>query len=164
MYSEINESGMVFVADNALYIEKSDLYASLGNCVRSVEFVRAKDEKLLFVEAKTSFANPNNPNAKNVIRFQSEIDEVCEKFIHSLNLFSSVKIGVSGNAFDCNLVLPKSISLVFILVIQNHESKWCKQIQNRIKVSLPKYIIKIWKPVIYVINREIAIKRELVVV
>ena len=163
MYSEINESGMVFVADNALYIEKSDLYASLGDCVRSVEFIRVKEDRLLFVEAKASFANPNNPNGENVSKFQSEVDEVCEKFIHSLNLLSSVVIGVAGNVFDCDFVLPNSFSLVFILVIQNHEMKWCKQVQNRIKVSLPKHIIKIWKPVIYVINREIAIKRELVV-
>ena len=146
-----------------LYIEKSDLFARLGDGVRSVEFIRVKDGKLLFVEAKTSFANPNNPSAENVSKFQSEIEEICEKFIHSLNLLSSVEIGVEGNVFDCSFVLPKSVSLEFILVIRNHELKWCKQVQDKITFKLPKYISKIWKPRVRVINFENAARWKLII-
>ena len=51
MGNTISESGMEFVSDNAFYIEKSDLYTKLGDGVRSVEFIRIKGDKLLFVEA-----------------------------------------------------------------------------------------------------------------
>ena len=159
----ITESGMDFVADNTFYIEKSDLYASLGAGVRSVEFLRLKDGKLLFVEAKTSFPDPNNPSVENPLNFQSEIDKICEKFIHSLNLFASVEVGVNGNMFDVGLTLPENISLEFILVIKNHEIEWCKIVKAALNTNLPKYILKIWRPIIYVINEENAARWNLTV-
>jgi hypothetical protein len=58
----------------------------------------------MFVEAKTSLANPNNPDLKNREKFEKEISEICEKFIHSLNLYSTIKVGVGEqeltSAFD----------------------------------------------------------------
>jgi hypothetical protein len=61
----IVESGMQFASDNVFHIEKSPQYAAFGGSVRTVEFIRAMDDKLLFVEAKSSFPNPHNlkPNA-----------------------------------------------------------------------------------------------------
>jgi hypothetical protein len=52
----IIESGMQFVSENVFHIEKSQQYATLGGSVRTVEFVRAMDDKLLFVEAKSKTA------------------------------------------------------------------------------------------------------------
>ena len=162
MDNTITESGMNFVATNAFHIEESDLYKSLSEGIRSVEFLRVKNEKLLFIEAKKSFPNPNNPDASNIKNFQLELDEVCEKFIHSLNLFSSIKLGVSDNIFENNFILPEKVTLEFVLVIKNHELKWCKQVHSKLMTNMPKYIIKIWKPNVYVINYENAKKWRLI--
>jgi len=159
----ITESGMNFVADNAFHIEKSLLYTNLGDGVRSVEFVRGKANNLLFIEAKTTFPSPDNPSTENFVKFQTQIDEICDKFIHSLNLFSSVKIGVAEDELSNDLILPEKISLVFILVIKNHEFKWCKPIREKLMTTLPLYLKKIWKPEIYVINKDVAAKYSLTV-
>jgi len=159
----ITESGMDFIADNTFYIEKSSLYTDLGDGVRSVEFIRVKDGNLLFVEAKTTFPNPNNPSADNYSKFQSEISDICDKFTHSLNLFSSVEVGVAKNGFADDFVLPEKISLVFILVVKNHEFEWCKPIKGKFIAALPTYLKKIWKPEVYVINRKTAAEQGLII-
>jgi len=80
MAKTITESGMDFVADNAFHIEKSEVYAKLKDNIKTVEFIRAKGDKLLFMEAKSSFPNPNNHESS--VEFQSEIkshlSEICE--------------------------------------------------------------------------------------
>ena len=88
---QLGSNGFVKIRD----IEESAAYASIGGCVKSVEFIRAIDDKLVFVEAKTTFPNPDNPSAGNDERFQAEINYVCDKFIHSLNLYSSIRVGVN---------------------------------------------------------------------
>jgi len=163
MASVITESDMDFIAENTFHIEKSKLYTNLGEGVRSVEFVRVKNDNLLFVEAKTTFPNPDNPSVDNSARFQSEIDDVCDKFIHSLNLFSSVKVGLAEDVFDSSFVLPEKVSLVFILVIKTHEFKWCNKIKGTLMATLPLYLKRIWKPKVYVINQEVAAKLNLVI-
>ena len=99
-----NQSGMDFIADNAFHIEESEVYSKIGEGIKSVEFIRAVDDKLVFVEAKTTFPNPDNPSVENYKRFQAEISDVCDKFIHSLNLYSSIKAGVNEEVFDDDFV------------------------------------------------------------
>jgi len=161
MADVITESGMGFITDNAFYIERSRLYKSLGDGVRSVEFVRCIDDMLLFVEAKTTFPNPDNPSEENLARFQTEIEDICDKFIHSLNLFSSIKIGIAEDSFSGDLVLPEKASLKFVLVIKNHEIKWCKNIKKALYDAMPLYLKMIWKPDIFVINHKGAISYNL---
>jgi hypothetical protein len=76
----ITESGMNFIANNAFHIEKSNIYTKLKDSIKTVEFIRAKGDNLLFVEAKSSFPNPNNP--ESYTKFQSEIDDICDKFVY----------------------------------------------------------------------------------
>ena len=162
MLNTITESGMDFVADNAFHIETSQLYLNLGAGIKSVEFLRVIDNKLLFVEAKTTFPNPNNPSADNLVRFHSEIDDICDKFIHSLNLLSSVEVGVAESVTDKEFALPGKVSLEFCLVIRNHEPEWCKDVEKAFMAAFPLYLKKIWKPTVYVINQEIATKWHLI--
>ncbi|MDR2615125.1 MAG: hypothetical protein LBC28_00955 [Oscillospiraceae bacterium] len=159
----ITESGMDFVADNTFYIEKSPLYTHINGGVRSVEFVRAMEDKLLFVEAKTSFAKPDSePSAEDRAAFRNEIDEICEKFIHSLNLYASVEVGVADKAFPDGYNPPDKVSIAFILVIKNHERTWCKRIETKLRQTLPAYLNRIWKPNVYVVNHETAKKQRLI--
>jgi len=158
-----NQSGMDFIADNTFHTEESKLYKNMGVGVRSVEFVRARNDNLLFVEAKITFPNPENPNEENIGRFGSEVGEMCEKFIHSLNLLASAELGVANNDRPDDFVLPKKASITFVLVIKDHKLKWCKPIKEKILSMLPLYLKKMWKPEIYVINKRIAIDRGLAI-
>jgi hypothetical protein len=162
MSDAITESGMSFIADTAFHIEKSPLYTRLRGGVRSVEFVRVVNEKLVFAEAKTSFANPNNPNISNYVKFQSAIDEICEKFVHTLNMYSSVEVGVAEDAFPDSFIPPDKVSLVFVLVVRDHENEWCAPIHEKLLKALPTYLKKIWRPDVYVINHETAKKWHLI--
>jgi len=150
-------SGIRFIANNTFHIEQSAVYKNIGECVKSVDFIRVKEDKLVFLEAKTSFPNPDNACAGSYEKFQNEIVDICDKFIHSLNLFSAIEVGAKEEIFAVDFVLPKKVSLLFILVVKNHESKWCRNIQTEFRSALPKYVKKIWKPEVYVINEKTAI-------
>ena len=156
MDNSITESGMDFDSTNAIYIEKTELYKKVSNKTRSVDFIRVKDNNLLFVEAKTTFANPENPSSDNLIKYNNEIKNVCEKYLHSLSLLSAVMVGVKDATLDVEIILPSSLSIVFVLVIKNHEINWCKKITKEIKKNLPHYLMNIWTPIIFVINQHAA--------
>jgi len=154
----IRESEMNFINRNAFYIEKSTLYLGMNN-IRSVEFIRVKDDSLMLIEAKKSFPNPDTSGEE----FESEINEICEKFIHSLNLYSSVKVGVYNEIFNDDFVPPEKVTIEFVLVIKSHKMIWCKKVRNALIVALPTYLKKIWKPEVYVINHEIAVNEQIAV-
>ncbi|MDR2466667.1 MAG: hypothetical protein LBD35_04665 [Prevotellaceae bacterium] len=158
--SAITESGMNFVADNTFHIERSDIYTKLKNSIKTVEFIRSKDDYLLFVEAKSSFPNPNNPESSE--KFQSAIDDICDKFTHSLNLYASIAIGANGQ-LPSDFKPAVKVSLNFILVINNFELRWCVPIEKALinQLSKSKCIAKIWKPNIFVLNNEMALKQNL---
>ena len=163
MSDTITESGMCFFADNAFYIEKSPLYTRLNGGIKSVEFVRVLDKKLMFVEAKTAFANPHNPDKDNYAKFRSSVDEICEKFIHTLNMYASVEVGVSKESYPDSFIPPTKVSLVFVLVVKNHEHEWCTPICEKLIEALPTYLKKIWRPDVRVINHETAKQWNLIV-
>jgi hypothetical protein len=157
-----NQSGMDFIADNTFHVEESCLYKNIGDGVRSVEFVRVIEDRLLFVEAKTSFPDPDTPSEENKLKFQKEIDEVLEKFTHSLNLLSSVEVGAAESEYPDDFSIPDRVSLVFLLVVKNHEFKWCRRIKSKLESDLPRYLKNIWKPMVLVINQDVAIRRGLI--
>jgi hypothetical protein len=157
----ITESGMDFIADNAFHIEKSEIYTKLKNRIKTVEFVRAKGDKLLFMEAKSSFPNPNNPSHDNPANFQNQINDICEKFIHSLNLYSSIATGVSETVLPADFNVPDKISISFVLVIENLQLDWCKPVKTKLEQSLPHYLKQIWQPAVFVINHETATRQNL---
>ena len=170
MSSPIIESGLNFVPDNAIHIEKSPLYTQLGENVKSVEFVRTIGKKLLFVEAKSSFPNPNNPapnpdkgNKTGTELFREEIADICEKFIHSLNLYSAAEVGVTEIGFPQGYTPSEKVSLEFVLVINGFKKSWCYGVErallNKIRESI--CMARIWKPKVYVINHEAAIIKNL---
>lgn len=82
----IQESGMnfgPFAEDSVLKLEKSELYKSLGNNIKSVEFiVYSGENRIIFIEAKSS-----SPKPQNDIDFDRYITEIYKKFVHSVDLF-----------------------------------------------------------------------------
>jgi hypothetical protein len=155
----IEESGMRFIADNVFHIEKSELYARIDEGVKSVEFIRIKDTKLMFVEAKTTLPNPQNPSSSE--KYNGEIADICDKFIHSLNLYASVKAGVAAEILLDVFNTQDKVRLVFVLVIKEHKIEWCRPVKTKLLQELPLYLKKIWKPEVYVINYDTAIERQI---
>jgi hypothetical protein len=164
MIETITESGMNFIADNVFHIEKSPLYTRLRGNVKSVEFVRAKGRKLMFVEARSSFSKPDDTDDEKSARFREEVGEICYKFEHSLNLYSSVEVGVADGDFPAGFKPADKVSLVFILVINGFKTAWCdpikKALRNQVRQS--RCIANIWKPEIFVINDKTAAARKLI--
>jgi hypothetical protein len=172
MNKSICESGMLFVADNAFHIEKSPQYKKLSHSVKTVEFIRTRGKQLLFVEAKSSFPNPHNqmPNKtkgnKTVQNlFRKEIADICEKFTHSLNLYSAVDIGVTKDRFPSDYIPADKVRLIFILVIKEFEMAWCDVIERALKLHFNESVCmtQIWKPKVMVINNENAVRRNITV-
>jgi hypothetical protein len=156
---------MQFVSENVFYIEKSPQYAELGDSVKTVEFARAKGNKLLFVEAKSSFPNPHNlaynkakGNKTGEEIFYEEIDDIYDKFAHSLSLYSAVGIGATKDGFPTGYEPAHKVSLVFILVIRGFEMSWCDEIESALKqrIRASTSIAKIWRPKVLVMNDEVA--------
>ena len=162
MCSVITESGMDFIGDNVFHIEKTPLYASLMG-VRSVEFIRCMDDKLIFVEAKTTFTNPDNPVESNYTKFLVEIDEICEKFIHSINVYSSIVVGANDEPMLECFYPPANVFIRFVLVIRTHKKEWCKPVYAKIMETLPSHFKQIWKPEVQVINHETAFQQRLTI-
>jgi len=158
----INESGMDFIVDNAFEIEKSKIYKELGEGIKSVEFVRVIDDMLLFVEAKTTFPNPNNPSENEPNKFLDEVEDICDKFIHSLNLYLSIEVGVAENVQECEISKPDNVTILLVLIIKKHQLDWCKPVRIELDRVLPPYFKKIWKPRILVVNHEEAVNLSLV--
>jgi len=157
---KITESSMDFIVNtnDTYHIEDSEIYKNIGFNIKTVEFIRCKDSNLLFVEAKSSFANPANPSKL----FEDEISDICEKFIHSLSLLSAIKVGIISETLPLDLNYRENVLLKFVLVIRNHQIEWCYPVQLAIEQALPVHIKKIWKPEILVINQEEAQKYNMV--
>jgi len=159
----ITESGMDFLADGVFRIEKSSLYSELGEGIKSVEFIRVKDGALLFLESKETFPNPKSAAKGNLKRFNTQSEDICDKFIHSLNLFSSVRVNVADYKLPTDFILPDIVALALVLVVKNHDNKGCKEIKTKLIELMPTYLLEIWKPSIYVINHGTAIRRNLAI-
>jgi hypothetical protein len=171
MTSTILESGMTFIAENTFHIEKSPAFSRLDKGMKSVEFIRATDDMLFFVEAKSSFPNPSNPkpnpdkgNRRGEELFREEIEEICDKFTHSLNLYSAVDIGVTEDGFPPDYRPADKVSLTFILVINGFEESWCDEIERALINKLRESICmaKIWQPDVSVINNTTAVTLGLI--
>ena len=161
-----DDSGMRFIRDNAFRIEKSDVHEKVkSNGVKVVEFIRIIENQLLFVEAKKSLRDPNS-GERAVKFFEEEIEKIRDKFINSLNLFVSIKIGVYDVNYPDDFILPKNVSLVFALVVKEHDEIRCKLINDVLVQSInqvmPRYWMYIWKPIVQVMNHEMAVSQNLV--
>jgi len=168
MSEPIEESGMIFIADNTFHIEESQLYKDVrGYGVKTVEFIRVKSNdkssELLFVEAKPTFANPTNPSPDNLRKFRKSIKDICAKFVFSLCLFSAINAGVTEYDFPDDFILLNKVSIKLYLVIRNYELGWCKKLKIALDHGLPTYLKKMWKPEVLVINEKTAIEQGIAV-
>jgi hypothetical protein len=102
--------------------------------------------------------------------FDSAVKDVCDKFIHSLNLYASIAIGVSEQQLPEDFEPVTKVSLKLVLIISSDGNgsdfcqEWCSPIKKALTDQLKKSdcIAKIWKPDVLAINRENAAARNLI--
>lgn len=154
------ESEMILAGGNkSFFLEKYRNSLRHMEGVKTVEMVFCKGAKLIFIEAKLSFPNPKNKESQPNI--EKATQDIIDKFVHSLNLYCSRAEKIKQ--IETTIKLPQSSSVVFLLIIKGFNEMWCTPIVSKINEKLPKYIKKIWKPDVYVLNEKEAIKRGFVV-
>lgn len=157
----INESGMVFGPFNekqVYQIEKAEAYTSLGKGVKAVEFIYRKNkDKLFFVEAKKSSPMPSSQD------FSAFIEDIAEKFLHSFNLWLTLKLNLrkDSSADKVLAVSVESQAICFVLVINGHEEEWLPPIKAALERKMMAEI-KIWHSAIIVLNDKLAERKKLI--
>jgi hypothetical protein len=137
-------SGMKFISTDAFPIEDSPARNRLP-IRRTVDFVRKIDGELLFVEAKSSFPNPNT--AETPERFNEEITAICDKFSASLTLFSAIKVGVTEDILPIALSSADKVKITLALVIRRFaREEWCVPVKKELMDRIPKEIMELWEP------------------
>ena len=149
----IIESNMKFLADHVFHIEESAAYKNIGDCVKTVDLIRRKKEKIVFIEAKTSYPNPSLSD----VRFDEESSNIVDKFVHSLNLLASISLGLrSDDITSLENLTNNNSQIVFLLVIRDHQKKWCPKVRDKLQLSINQNLClqKIWRAKVFVINSE----------
>ena len=164
----ITESGMIFgnFPDNDVCnIERTSFYESfLSNGVKTVEFILIRNRndkgKYIFVEAKTTFPNPETPAS-----FDEGINEIALKFIHTIELIAAVLTGIHDDREEELGIFQgglKSRKIELTLVIANHKDEWLPPVSDALKRQLKAHK-KIWKADIRVMHKQDAINNRLVI-
>jgi hypothetical protein len=151
-----------FIKDNdeVFEIEKSKIYKSMGKGIKTVEFILRRGNRLRFVEAKDKGAFPNPINK---IKYDEEINAICEKFAHSLDLFFAIILKRKKD--ECQempeLMLNTDIAaidIILLLVINGYRNKeWLTKISEELTRKLQRQI-KTWNLIVGTINDETAME------
>ena len=158
----ITESNMVFeFKDEQVFLmEGSELHASVGEGIKTVEFIASLEESRLdFVEAKSSSPQPGNQKD-----FWGFINEISEKFLHSFALYLSAAIGrhpkysITGKVGAAD---NSRASYKFILIINGHQIDWLSPIKDALEANIFAHR-QIWKSEVVVMNEKLAKKYHLV--
>lgn len=168
----IEESGMRFGGlekERLFWIEQSDIYKRLGEGIKTVEFIYLlKEDRILFVEAKTSCPNVENRDSseEKKKKYEEYFSDVTDKFIDSINMFATTVLGRNGQSEDVGEdMLHKSTyaetEVRFILIIAEAEESWLTGPKMELESRLFRYR-KIWKAEVIVLNKEMAVKMKLV--
>lgn len=168
----ITESGMRFgeyPEEQVFHLETSNQYRKqlMPNGIKSCEFILLRENKLYFVEAKSSCprqitANTAGEKAK---KYHEYIQGIVLKMKHSLTLYANILLqryeteGVPELLRKTDLC---GLQIILLLVIKNAEENWLIPLQDVLRHEL-KDEIKIWKVVnFYAINEEKARKKHFI--
>ena len=169
----IKESEMNFgVFDEAdlFHIEKSGIYNSLGDGIKTVEFIlKYHQNNILFLEAKKSCPNAANRNEteEKEQKFEEYYASITEKFIMSLQIYlasvleryqDTSEVGENLKAIE----QMKDVRLKFVLVVKNAEDvAWLAGPSAELEARLLK-VRKIWNIEVKVLNEELAKEYRLI--
>lgn len=155
----IIESGLTFgpfPEGYCFYIEKSDIYKRINKDVQRVnqenkegvkiaEFLLLRDDTdshtIWIIEAKSSAPRPKSGKDD----FDKYIKDICDKFVNSLILTSSLKRNPDVNdklSDNFKQIDIASAQFVFILVINGFKTDWIPPLQDALRKALRLTIIK----------------------
>lgn len=157
------ESSMSFILDDdcTIFIE-DNIKESKIEKVKTVEFIYKKENKVSFVEAKTSFSKVTNKDD-----FNKNIEDIIEKYISSLSLFHSALLGRFSNLENLSpykKVHCKDYEYILFLIIKNHKKEWLPPVHDKLKQSL-KPLLEIWNikdANVKVLNEDVAREQGLI--
>ena len=143
----IEESGMAFVVvpEDTYRIEKEPYVQKSLPGMTCCEFITLNSDKdLVFVEAKTSFSNPDNKKDYN-----KNFDEIFDKVKDSISVFNSLLLRHQGldewgripnhlREIDLTNVIYK-----IYIVIKKHKDEWLVPLQNDAPSKF-KTILHMW--------------------
>lgn len=155
------ESNMVFSFpdENVYRIEKSPLLAEVQ--LKATECVVSMQNAILFIEAKSSSPKPQ-PEGK----FDKFIDEITDKFTHSLTFYNATILRHKGENMPVHV---KNVDLSeahysFILVIYGHKIEWLPPLMDALKSRL-RHTLKLWNipdVAVKVMNERMALDNQII--
>lgn len=165
----IPESDVIFGPydeKDLFYIEKSELYKSLREGLKTVEFIlraSATEQGIVFVEAKSNGSNPENKDTSEEKRkkFEKFYTDVPDKFVDSLGIYTAAILKRYSDASEVgeNLALAdlKDVKLTFALVITNPATQieWLAPMKAELEERLRRWM-KIWDIDVVVLNQDLA--------
>ena len=154
------ESGMQFgpyPIDNFFHIESSSSYKDIQKGVKIAEFLlfrQIKRPQILIIEAKTTAPR----------EFEDYICQICEKFTHTLILFTAIYLERHKAIVPLPLqdIPLEQVEFLFVLVVKNYQKEWLPPLQDKLNLSL-KPLLKTWNlSKVLVMNEEIAREKKLI--
>lgn len=167
----IVESGMKFGSfceKDLFHIEDSGLFKSLGEGIKTVEFILwRKNNSIIFLEAKTSCPDQKNMSTtpEKSKKFEEYYCDITRKFTESLQIYLAAVLKGYENQEEIGENLKKiknyrDVKFRFVLVIQKAELEWLAGPKAILEERLLPWR-KIWGIEIVVLNAELAQKYNL---
>lgn len=155
------ESNMVFsFPDEDVYrIEKSPLLAEVQ--LKATECAVFRQNVILFIEAKSSSPKPQPEG-----NFDKFIDEITDKFTHSLTFFNAAILRHEGENMPVHVknVDLSEVHFSFILVIYGHKIEWLPPLMDALKSKL-RHTLKLWNipdVAVKVMNERMALDNKII--
>ena len=149
-----------FPDDDVYRIEKSALLSKVH--LKATECVAWKNGKVVFVEAKSS-----SPRKQNADRFEEYINDIADKFVHSLTFYNAVRLRHPHEPLPLNIrkVDLQKAHYSFILVIHGHQMAWLPPLMDALKGKM-RDVLRLWSisdADVKVVNDETALASHLIV-
>lgn len=127
-----------FEEDKVYRIEKSKLLGDVH--LKATECVVSMNDKLVFIEAKTSAPRPQTKED-----FDTYISDITEKFADSIEFLNAVLLRHSEESLPERVVDKdlKQVKYSFVLIIKKHELSWLPPVSDALKSSM-RHVLKLW--------------------
>ena len=109
---ELEESGMFFQTDesNSYYVEMSPAFNKIkAKGVKICEYIELQEDKIVFVEAKTSAPNPHSEVVDAKAKFEEYINSICAKFVNAATMLMT---GVFKRRIDIANDIPDTYTML----------------------------------------------------
>ncbi len=117
---------------------------------------------MVFVEAKSS-----SPRQQNAEKFEEYVEDIADKFVHSLTFYNAVRLRHSEEELPHNIgkVDLHRAHYSFVLVIHGHPISWLPPLMDALKNKM-RNALRLWHindSDVKVINDETALASHLIV-